>query len=195
MTHPTTYFKTPRKARSGLLTSPINGKRPFRRLIATLAAGVAALSLMVATAIPAHADRQSDTLAKALIAALAIGAIVHSTRPGKSHPTPAPAPVPKPVRHSVVPSVCAIEVNGARRDAVFYPEGCLRAEGFDYRLPRDCAISLRIRGRVDRAYGERCLCDAGFRIADQGRHDEWRRDDRGYGNGLEDGLGRERFGY
>lgn len=170
MTQSDTLFETARDTprRIALRALPIDPKRPFRRLLATLTAGVTALSLMAASAVPAHADRQSDNLAKALIAALAIGAIVNSIDKGKAKPAP------QPVRNPVVPAVCAIEVSGARRDVTFYPETCLRAEGFKYRLPRDCAISIRIRGKVDRAYGQLCLRDAGFRVG--GRHD--RRTDR-----------------
>ncbi len=192
----TAYVATHRSASSHfatLRTLPIDRKRPVKRLMATLTAGLTAMSLLVATAMPAHADRQSDNLAKALIAAIAIGAIVNSIDKGRAQP--APAPVPVPVRHrGVVPAICAVEVSGARRDAVFYPERCLRREGFNARLPHDCAISIRMRGRTDRAYGERCLRDAGFRIGGGRRDhdDDWRRDDRG-GQGY--GRGRGGYGY
>ena len=196
MTHSDTLFETacfaPRRNAPRIL--PIDAKRPMRRLVATLTAGVTALSLMLASAVPAHADRQSDNIAKALVAALAIGAIVHSIDKNRT-----PAPAPTPVRSPRVPSVCAIEVSGARRDVTFYPERCLRREGFTYRLPRDCAIDIRIRGRVDRAYGERCLRDAGFRVGGQDRRDDWRRDDRdgrdGRGHGHGHGRGRGGYGY
>ena len=156
--------------------------RPMKRLVKTLTAAVTALSLMVATAVPAHADRASDNLAKAVIAAIAIGAIVNSIDKGRAHPVPQPAR-PQEVRNRQVPQVCAIEINGARRDVVFYPERCLRREGFSYRLPRHCATDIRIQGHRDRAYSEQCLRDAGFRVSDRRhdrRRDRWhdRRDDR-----------------
>lgn len=166
----TVYTRTPRAL-------PIDGPRPLRRLLATLAAGVTALSLMLATAVPAHADRRSDDLAKAVAAAIALGLIVHSIDRGRADP----APVATPVRHRAVPAVCAVEVRGARRDRVVYPERCLRREGFEARLPRDCAVHIRIRGREDRAYGERCLLDAGFRIG--GGRDDRRYDRGGRGHG------------
>ena len=181
MTHSDITFATTPSRPKTLRALPIDGPRPLKRLMAILAAGVTALSLMVASAVPAHADRQSDNLAKALAAAVAIGIIVHSVNKGRAHP----APVITPVRRAVVPAICAIEISGARRDRVIYPERCLRREGFDARLPRDCAIHVRIHGREDRAYGERCLRDAGFRIGGEGRG----------GHGRGDGRGRDGFGY
>lgn len=196
MTHSDTLFETAYKANrhSAPRTLPIDRAPSMKRLMATLTAGLTALSLMVATALPAHADRQSDNLAKVLVAAVAVGAIVHAIDKGKAKPAPIQ------VRSPAVPSVCAIQVSGARHERVFYTERCLRSEGFKYRLPRDCAVNIRTRGRTDRAYGERCLRDAGFRIG--GRHDrreerldDWRLDDRGgHGGGRKYGRG-QGYGY
>ena len=153
---------------------------PVKRFMATLTAGVTALSMLVATAIPAHADRASDNLAKAVVGALIIGAIVNSANRGHAAPAPAPAPAPvHEVRSPRVPQSCAVEINGARRSVVLYPERCLRREGFDYRLPRGCATEIRMRGRTDRAYSAQCLSDAGFRIGGSRRDGDRRWDDHG----------------
>ncbi len=190
--------------------------QPLRRVAGAMIAAVTVLALLAASAVPARADRQSDTLAKALVAALAVGAIIHSIDKGRAEAAPVPvvhAPVPKPavpqpqieVRSPRVPSVCAIEVSGVRRDVTVYPERCLRREGFDYRLPRHCANEARVFGRVDRVYSEMCLRNAGFRVdsrghdrgyrdhgRDQGRGHGW---DHGRGPGWDHGRGRPRHSY
>ncbi|MBN2631822.1 MAG: hypothetical protein JXR75_14930 [Rhodobacteraceae bacterium] len=152
---------------------------PLRRAAVVLTAAATALALMTATALPAHADRASDNLAKALVAALAIGAIVNSVDKGRAHAAPPYAPVhqpPREVRSPRVPSVCAIEISGARRAVTVYPERCLRREGFDARLPRQCAHEARVFGRTDRVYGEDCLRDAGLRVGGHNRYPEPGRD-------------------
>ncbi|GEM_PF-512758 len=156
-------------------TLPRETAHPLRRAAAVMTAAVTALALMTATALPAHADRASDNLAKALVAALAIGAIVNSVDKGRAHAAPRPAPLPhrpQQMRSPRVPSVCAIEISGARRDVTVYPERCLRREGFDARLPRQCAHEARVFGRTDRVYGEDCLRDAGFRVGGRDRYQE-----------------------
>lgn len=134
-----------------------------RRFAAIVTGGAAALALVLATAIPAKADKKDD-LAKALIAALVVGAIAHELT-DKGKPAPVPAPVPEPVKNKRVPSVCAISIDGAERSVTLYPESCLRAEGFDYRLPRGCANGATIYGERDRVYSAQCLRDAGFRVS------------------------------
>jgi hypothetical protein len=159
---------------------PRASQNPVKRFMATLTAGVTALSMLVATAIPAHADRASDNLAKAVVGALIIGAIVNSANRGHAAPAPAPTPErPVEVRSPRVPQVCAVEISGARRTVVLYPERCLRREGFDYRLPRGCATEIRMRGRTDRAYSAQCLSDAGFRVGGSRRDGDRRWDDHG----------------
>jgi hypothetical protein len=130
------------------------------RLTTVLTGGAAVLALVLATAMPARADKKDD-LAKALIAALVIGAIIHETK----RDDPRPAPTPAPVRQPRVPSVCAIQIDGAQRSVTVYPESCLREEGFTYRLPRNCANEARIYGKKDRIYSVQCLRDAGFRVS------------------------------
>lgn len=127
-----------------------------------LTAGAAVLALLLATAMPAKADRKDD-LAKALIAALVLGVIVNETK--KADPAPVPVPVPEPVRQRRIPAICAITIEGAERDVTLFPESCLRREGFDQRLPRGCANTARIFGRDDRVYSVQCLRDAGYRIS------------------------------
>ncbi len=138
-----------------------------RRFAAMLTGGAAALALVLATAIPAKADSKND-LAKALIAALVVGAIAHelkdNDRPAPA-PTPLPLPDPEPASTKRVPSVCAISIDGTERSVTLYPESCLRAEGFKSRLPRECAKTATIYGERDRVYSTQCLRDAGYRVS------------------------------
>lgn len=149
------YRSTSRRiASQGIPESSLSG----RRFAAMLTGGAAALALVLATAIPARAEK--NDLAKALIAALVVGAIAHELKD-----KPAPLPVPEPVKTKRVPAVCAISIDGAERSVTLYPESCLRDEGFDYRLPRHCANSATIFGERDRVYSAQCLKDAGFRVS------------------------------
>jgi hypothetical protein len=132
---------------------------PPRRLAALLTGGALALTLVLGAAMPAKADKKDD-LAKALIGALIVGAIVNEL-----NDKPKPVPAPEPVKSPRVPSVCAISIDGAERSVTLFSESCLRREGFDYRLPRGCANSARIFGRDDRVYSAQCLRDAGFRVS------------------------------
>jgi hypothetical protein len=149
--------KSHRIASQGIAETTLTG----RRFAALLTGGAAALAVVLATAIPAKADKKDD-LAKALIAALVVGAIAHELN---DKPKPAPVPVPEPVKSKRVPSVCAISIDGAERSVTLYPESCLRSEGFDHRLPRGCANSATIFGERDRVYSAQCLRDAGFRVS------------------------------
>lgn len=150
--------KPQRIASNGISETTLTG----RRFAAMLTGGAAALALVLATAIPAKADKKDD-LAKALIAALVVGAIAKELN-DRDKPAPAPVPTPEPVKNKRVPSVCAISIDGAERSVTLYPESCLRAEGFDYRLPRGCANGATIYGERDRVYSAQCLRDAGFRV-------------------------------
>jgi hypothetical protein len=141
----------------GIAESTLSGRR-----LATMITGAAvALTLVLATAIPAKADKKDD-LAKALIAALVVGVIANELN---DKDKPKPVPLPEPVKHPRVPSVCAISIDGAERSVTLYPESCLRQEGFDYRLPRGCANGATIFGERDRVYSSQCLRDAGFRVS------------------------------
>lgn len=130
------------------------------RFTTMLTGGAAILAMVLATAMPARADKKDD-LAKALIAALVIGAIVNETKKGDHKPKP------QPVNQRRIPAICAITIEGAQRDVTLYPESCLRREGVDQRLPRGCATNATIFGRDDRVYTTQCLRDAGFRISDR----------------------------
>jgi hypothetical protein len=148
-----------RIASRGIAETSLSG----RRLAAMVTGGAAALALVLATAIPAKAEK--NDLAKALIAALVVGAIAHELKDkDKPAPLPLPLPEPEPVKSKRVPAVCAISIDGADRSVTLYPESCLREEGFDYRLPRGCANSATIFGERDRVYSAQCLKDAGFRV-------------------------------
>jgi hypothetical protein len=135
-----------------------------RRLMAMITGGAAALALVLATAIPAKAEK--NDIAKALIAALVVGAIAHEL---KDKPTPAPVPLPlpepEPVKAKRIPAVCAISIDGSDRSVTLYPESCLREEGIKTRLPRNCANTATIFGERDRVYSAQCLREAGFRIS------------------------------
>lgn len=145
------------------------GTLSARRFAAMLTGGAAALVVVLATAIPVKADSKND-LARALIAALVVGAIAHelnaNDQPAAAPvPVPLPLPEPKPVSSKRVPAVCAISIDGAERSVTLYPESCLRAEGFKPRLPRGCANTATIYGQRDRVYSAQCLRDAGYRVS------------------------------
>ena len=158
----TAAFKTIRIARTA--KAPISPNR----LAGYITAGAVTLSLILATALPARAGDRGDDLAKALIAAVVIGAIIHETK----RDDPAPAPVPEPVRKKKghfnhgpdkrIPAVCALQFEGDLSGDTYYPERCLRREGVRGRLPASCAKDARIYGKHDRIYSERCLRRAGF---------------------------------
>lgn len=153
--------KSHRIASHGIAETNLSG----RRFAAMVTGGAAVLALVLATAIPAKAEK--NDLAKALIAAIVVGAIARElTDKDKPAPVPVPVPEPKPepVKSKRVPAVCAISIDGADRSISLYPESCLRAEGFDYRLPRGCANGATIYGERDRVYSAQCLRDAGFRV-------------------------------
>jgi hypothetical protein len=135
-----------------------------RRFASLMTGGAIALALALGTAFPAKADK--DDLAKALLGALVIGVIVNelNDKP-KSAPVVPPVLAPEPVRSSRVPAVCAITIDGARQSVTLYSDSCLRREGFDRRLPRNCASKASIFGRDDRVYSAQCLRDAGFRVS------------------------------
>jgi hypothetical protein len=152
--------KPHRIAAHGITETTLSG----RRLAAMITGGAAALALVLATAIPARAEK--NDLAKALIAALVVGAIAHELK-DKDKPVPVPLPEPAPVKSKRVPRVCAISIDGADRSVTLYPVSCLRDEGFGYRLPRHCANTATIYGERDRVYSAQCLRDAGFRIAER----------------------------
>lgn len=138
------------------------GTLSARRFAAMLTGGAAALAVVLATTIPARAEK--NDVAKALIAALVVGAIAHELK-DKDKADPVPLPEPEPVVSGRVPSVCAISIDGAERSVLLYPESCLRDEGIKTRLPRHCANSATIFGQRDRVYSSQCLRDAGFRVS------------------------------
>lgn len=155
---------------------------PIKRIANMMTGAMTVLAVVLATAIPAQADRRGDDLAKALAAAIALGLIVNGIDkhnrprdpapqpepdyyPRPHHPRPHyPDPQPAPSHKPRIPSVCAIQFDGAERSVIVFPESCLREEGFRGRLPRHCARTARIYGQTDTIYGERCLRDAGYRI-------------------------------
>lgn len=138
-----------------------------RRFAGVVTAGAVALALALGAAFPAKAERKDD-LAKALLGALVVGVIVNELNARPKAPPAVVTPrvvAPEPTRSNRVPSVCAITIDGAERSVSLYPESCLRREGFDRRLPRDCANQASIFGRDDTVYSALCLRDAGFRVS------------------------------
>ena len=142
-------------------TLPAKAKVPARnRFLTLLVAAATALAMITASAVPARADRNNDTL-KAIAAIAAIALIAKAVKDNKRrHAAPPPAPVP--VRSPRVPGVCAIEIGSGQGSVTGFAERCLREEGFNYRLPTGCATNIRIYGRLDKFYPEQCLRDAGF---------------------------------
>lgn len=137
-------------------------KAPIKKVLGGLTALAVAASLLMATALPSHADKRGDNLAKALAAIIVIGVIANGI--DKKHDRK-PKPQPAPVKQPRVPGICAIEIDSdAGRPVTMYSESCLREEGFTYRLP-DCARSVRIYGERDRIYSAKCLRDAGFKLS------------------------------
>ena len=155
MTYPTETIRIAR--------TPAPDRRPSAsRLGWWLAAGAAAVSLMLGAALPARA---ADTL---------------RTQPAMVYEAEGFRPQPRgwedPAWHKKrkpharrIPAVCAMEFDSGRRSVTVYPERCLRREGVEARLPRHCATEARIWGKRDRVYPERCLLDAGFRLEDRHR--------------------------
>lgn len=139
-------------------------KNPIKSLMGGLTALAVAASLLMASALPSHADKKGDDLAKALAAIIIIGTIannIDNKNDAKKRPH---HPKPQPAKHPRVPGVCAIEIDSnAGRPVTMYTESCLREEGFNYRLP-NCARSVRIYGQRDRVYSAQCLRDAGFKL-------------------------------
>lgn len=133
--------------------------RSRSRIMALLIAMVTATAMIAASALPARADRNDDTL-KALAAIAAIALIAKAVK-DKKHNNGHPAPV----QSRRVPSVCAIEIGSGRGSVVGYAERCLREEGFNYRLPSGCSTNIRIYGRTDKFYPEQCLRNAGFKTS------------------------------
>ena len=131
---------------------------PLKRLMSGLTMLAAAMALIAASAVPSHADRRSDNIAKVIVGALIVGAIVNEVQKDKRKPKP---PV-EPVDTRRVPSACAIEIESSSqpRPVVVYGGNCLRDYGLN-RLP-NCGRSATIYGRNDRLYSPDCLRDAGF---------------------------------
>ncbi len=120
------------------------------------------IALLAATAMPSHAERRDNDLAKIIAGALVIGLIAKSIDDNKDRHKPRPQP--QPVYEPRVPSICAISIDSnSGQPVTMYSQKCLRREGFDYRLP-NCARDVRIYGEADRVYSAQCLRDAGFRL-------------------------------
>lgn len=131
---------------------------PLKRLLGGLTMLAAAVALIAASAVPSHADRRSDNIAKVIVGALIVGAIVNEVQKDKRKP-----PV-YPVDSRRVPGACAIEIESASqpRPVVVYGGTCLREYGLT-RLPA-CGRGATIYGRAERLYSPDCLRGAGFSV-------------------------------
>ncbi|WP_435256918.1 hypothetical protein ACSBLW_12330 [Thioclava sp. FR2] len=159
-------------------------RHPMRRLMSSATIALMVLALMIAASLPARADSRSDQMARTLISAIAVGALIHGVNnTGKRRAEPVHVSRP-----SVIPARCAIEIHGSRRSATVYPERCLRREGVRSRLPQQCGFEATIYGRKDRVYGAECLRDAGFRVPVLRNSDRGYRD-HGYGHGRDKDRG------
>ncbi len=91
-------------------------------------------------------------------------------RPRYDEPRQSPRGDLDPRHAPRVPEVCAIRIEGDRREVTVYAGRCLRDEGFRYDLPEYCARGIRIYGQRDRIYSADCLRDAGFRVGPERHH-------------------------
>lgn len=140
--------------------TPAPDRRPSAsRLGWWLAAGAAAVSLMLGAALPARAADTPRTQP----------AMIYEVDAIKQLPDWIEPVWQKKRKHHAkrIPAVCAMEFDSGRRSVTVYPERCLRREGVEARLPSGCAMEARIWGKRDRVYPERCLRDAGFRLEEQ----------------------------
>lgn len=163
-------------------------RHPLRRVMNAATIGFMVLSLMLVAALPARADSRSDQMARTLLTAFAVGALIHGLE-NNGKRRAAPAHVSRP---GVIPARCGIEIHGRYRSATVFPERCLRRAGVRSRLPQHCGFEATIYGRKDRVYGADCLRDAGFRVPVL-RHNDRGSHDRGYRD-HGDGHGRDRRG-
>ncbi|WP_225027212.1 hypothetical protein [Xinfangfangia pollutisoli] len=138
--------------------------RGFTRMFT---AGAAVVALVLSTTLPARAAPDGEDYLKTIIGLAIIGAIAKSANDKKKdrdddHYVPAPKPGKDKGRR--IPASCAIEIAGKKRDAVVYPESCLREAGVTRNLPRNCSNEAKIFGEWDRIYSAECLRSAGFRV-------------------------------
>lgn len=162
-----------------------------RRIAANLTSVAMAGSMLLAASLPVQAAPDGKDLAKLLLGALVVGAIIHEVKKDDDRPAPTtvdhrphggkpgahgkpwnkPGNRPAPQR---LPSVCAIEIDAPAprgrkthmppKAVAFYPERCLRDMGLRRAdLPKTCAIGATLFGQRDRVYAEDCLREAGFR--------------------------------
>ena len=163
MTISMTLAETAHVTRTLRPAMPIFARPARSRIMTVLVAGVTALAMIMASAMPASAERKNKDALKALAAIAAIALIAQAVKDNKRrHAPPAPAPVPVPVQLPRVPGICAIEIGSGAGSFTGFSERCLRDEGFNYRLPSGCATTIRIYGRADKFFPEQCLRDAGF---------------------------------
>lgn len=150
--------------RSSVLAETTHGRaqsgeaQPLKRLMGGLTVLAVAVALIAASAVPSRADKRSDNIAKVIVGALIVGAIVNEVNKDKRKP-----PV-EPVDARRVPGACAIEIESTsqRRPVVVYGGTCLRDYGLT-RLPA-CGRSATIYGRAERLYSPDCLRGAGFTL-------------------------------
>lgn len=132
----------------------VQGGRSANRLLGGLTLLAAAAAVVLAGATPSRADRKSDDIAKIIVGALVVGAIVNQMNDDNGHNRHKPQPYPVEERRP--PRACAITIDGRdRRDVTLYGGNCLRDYGWRD-LPR-CGREMTIYGHRDRLYSDECL--------------------------------------
>lgn len=136
----------------------VAGVMPLKRLLGGLTALAVAAALVAASAVPSHADQKSDNIAKIIVGALIVGAIVNEVQKDKPR-----TPV-QPAKARRIPAACAIEIESSQqpRPVVVYGGRCLRDHGIS-RLPA-CGRGATIYGHADRLYSPDCLRGAGYAV-------------------------------
>lgn len=85
-------------------------------------------------------------------------------------------------RLRILPEDCLRVYDTTRGDLRAFPETCLRHEGVaTTRLPDDCALTLRARSGIQRAWDARCLAGSGWRLEEDDRRVRLDRDRYEYG--------------
>ncbi len=139
-------------AETAFATRTVAG-RAANRLLGGLTLLAAAIALALAAAAPTRADERSDNIAKVIVGALIVGAIVNELdddggRRPPSHHYPASDRRP--------PRACAISIDSRDHgDVTLYGGNCLRQHGWRD-LPR-CGRQMTIYGHRDRLYSAECL--------------------------------------
>ena len=129
--------------------------------------GVVALAVALSTfaAQPAMADRRGDNLAAALAAIAIVGVIASQANRSEARPYDDKGGTYRVRQTPRLPGACVMELEDAYGDTHrVYSANCLSDRGYDdWRLPGDCAQTLRTHRGRERIYDAACLRRAGIR--------------------------------